>query len=454
MNLQDKEILKQGIEERPIKSIIPYINNPRTHSDEQITQIAASIREWGWTMPVLIDEKNTIIAGHGRYEAAKKMGYENIPVLVAKNWPEAKKKAYVIADNKLSTNAGWDNDLLKLEIATLSELEFDLPLIGFNDDELAALTEPDRLTKDDYYQQKENGILTKQFLAPPFSVFDARQGYWQKQKQIWKKRGIMSTKGRDDNLIGYGKEVHITGATDTSEFDPVLTEIFYRWLVPPGGVVLDPFAGGSVRGLVAAFTGRNYTGVDLSTKQIEENQKQAALHNFENPPVWLAGDSHKITTICQNVAADFLLSCPPYHDLEKYSNDKSDLSAMSYPDFLKSYRAIIKASATLLKNDRFACFVVSEIRDKKGLCKEFVKETITAFTDAGLKLYNEAVLINSCGSLGVRVRAMFNKSRKLGRHHQNILIFVKGDPVTATEAIGPVKLPEEYDEIFEPETTT
>lgn len=118
---------------------MPYARNARTHSDEQVAQIAASIREWGWTVPVLIDEDGGLIAGHGRVLAARKLGLAEIPVMVATGWSEAQKRAYVLADNKLALNAGWDADLLRVELADLQAFDFDLGLTGFSDEELAGL---------------------------------------------------------------------------------------------------------------------------------------------------------------------------------------------------------------------------------------------------------------------------------------------------------------------------
>ena len=134
-----------------VSSLIPYARNSRTHSDEQVSQIAASIREWGFTTPILVDENNSIIAGHGRLMAAKKLGLRDVPVMTANGWTDAQKRAYVIADNKLALNAGWDFDLLKVELAELGDLDFEMDLTGFSSDELstllaeatAGLTDPD-----------------------------------------------------------------------------------------------------------------------------------------------------------------------------------------------------------------------------------------------------------------------------------------------------------------------
>jgi len=131
------------VERRSVESLVFYARNSRTHSDEQVSQIAASIKEWGWTTPVLIDPEGGLIAGHGRILAAQKLGIADVPCMVAEGWTDAQKKAYVIADNKLALNAGWDDDMLKVELGELDELDFDLSLTGFDDDELSALLAED-----------------------------------------------------------------------------------------------------------------------------------------------------------------------------------------------------------------------------------------------------------------------------------------------------------------------
>ena len=130
------------VERRAVTSLVPYARNARTHSDEQVAQIAASISEWGWTVPVLVDEGGGIIAGHGRVLAAQRLGLAEVPVMVATGWTEAQRRAYVLADNKLALNAGWDTDLLKLELSDLKEVGADLDLIGFSDAELEVLLAP------------------------------------------------------------------------------------------------------------------------------------------------------------------------------------------------------------------------------------------------------------------------------------------------------------------------
>lgn len=127
------------VERRSVESLIPYARNARTHSEAQVAQIAASIKEWGWTTPVLVDEDSGIIAGHGRVMAAQKLALKEVPVMVATGWTEAQKKAYVLADNQLALNAGWDTELLKVELQEINGLDFDMGLMGFSDDFLQSV---------------------------------------------------------------------------------------------------------------------------------------------------------------------------------------------------------------------------------------------------------------------------------------------------------------------------
>ncbi|MDD7756100.1 MAG: ParB/Srx family N-terminal domain-containing protein [Clostridiales bacterium] len=144
---------------KKVNELIPYINNSRTHSEEQVNQIVASINEFGFTNPLLIDEKDNIIAGHGRLLASKKLKMEEVPCIVLKGLTEAQKKAYIIADNKMALNAGWDFNLLSLELENLKELDFDLELTGFSTDEIDGLLSTNEdIENNDYEEQdlKEN----------------------------------------------------------------------------------------------------------------------------------------------------------------------------------------------------------------------------------------------------------------------------------------------------------
>ena len=244
-----------------------------------------------------------------------------------------------------------------------------------------------------------------------------------------------------------------SGHTGTSIFDPVLCELAYRWFSPVGGRILDPFAGGSVRGIVCAMLGRKYTGVDLRDEQISANRDQwldiSANKGVATDlaPEWHTGDSATVIPDL-SVDADFIFSCPPYGDLEVYSDRPADISAMSDEAFLKAYREIIAKACAKLLPDRFACFVVGDYRDERGMYRDFVSRTIAAFRDAGLSFYNEIILVTAAGSLPIRAGKQFSSTRKVGKTHQNVLVFVKGDPVKATEACGIVDV---SDDLFEAE---
>lgn len=423
--------------------LIPYVNNARLHSTEQVSKIAASIKEFGFNNPILTDGQNGVIAGHGRLMAAEKLGLETVPTIELSHLSEAQKKAYILADNRLAELAEWDNELLKIELESLSELDFDIDLTGFEVDIDVDI--------DEISDENKKLSLSDRFMIPPFSVLSAREGWWQERKRAWIALGIKSEVGRDDVMsskVGMQKtdchEGEIPSWATTSIFDPVLCEIAYRWFSPVGGLVLDPFAGGSVRGIVASKCERQYIGHELRAEQVEANKIQGdnICGDDQYPPVWICGDSRNIDKTCHDVQADFLFSCPPYADLEVYSDDPKDLSTQEYSDFIAAYREIISKSCALLKQDSFACFVVGEVRDKKGNYYNFVGDTITAFIDAGLNYYNEMILVTACGSLPIRAGKQFSSGRKIGKTHQNILVFVKGDGKKAADKCGVVEIDE------------
>ena len=227
------------------------------------------------------------------------------------------------------------------------------------------------------------------------------------------------------------------GSSGTSIFDPVLCELAYKWFCPPGGQILDPFAGGSVRGIVASLLGYRYWGCDLRAEQVAANEAQKDIcKDAPHQPVWVCGDSQD--TMKSAPQADFVFTCPPYGDLERYSDDPRDVSTMPYGQFLGAYKAILDASAQRLKPDRFLCVVVGDFRDPKtGNYRGFVADTILICRELlKLPLYNEAILITAIGSLPVRVGKQFEAGRKLGKTHQNVLVFVKGDGKRSGKACG------------------
>ena len=293
----------------------------------------------------------------------------------------------------------------------------------------------------------EKTNLKGEFIIPPFSILDTACGDWQNRKNMWKSLGIKSEVGRENDNSNqimspdgrmFGLKSKKTSAIRLSEsgnditktpyvsiFDPLLCELMYKWFVPKGGSILDPFAGGSVRGIVSNHLNYNYTGIELREEQVDANVQQGVDIVPNNRPVWVCGDSNQVLDKMDKTY-DFVFSCPPYYDLEVYCDDPNDLSNMSFKDFNSVYESIIKKCCKLLKNNRFACFVVGNCRDKDGYMMDLVGTTIRAFEKAGLKFYNDIILRNPVGSGSLRAVGNM-KYKKLVKMHQNVLVFCKGD---------------------------
>ncbi len=440
--------------------------NARQHDERNLEAIKGSLARFGQQKPIVVDADGVVVAGNGTVEAARTLGWEQVDV-VGTELVGADRTAYAIADNRTAELAAWDKGSLAAVLAGLKgDADISELVTGFTPAEIEQLI----ASGSGAGGNGGHASLADRFGVPPFSVLDARQGYWQDRKRAWLALGIQSEVGRGDNTApagsprpatklgsdgrtrrgdGYGRVYDtqhrladgtlLSAQTDTSVFDPVLCELAYRWFCPPDGAVLDPFAGGSVRGIVASCLGRSYTGIDLRAEQVEANVEQAESITPDSPPSWIVGDSRHVQSLAPG-DYDLLFTCPPYADLEVYSDDPADLSTLKYDEFLFAYRQIIAESAARLRDDRFACFVVADLRDPEGSYRNFVSDTITAFLDAGLRLYNEAVLVTALGSLPIRAGKPFSATRKLGKTHQNVLVFVKGDARRATAACGPVEV--------------
>ena len=404
-------------------------NNPRLIKDDKFKKLVTSLREFPEMMekrPMVCvtdaDGKLYPLGGNMRLKALQELKYKEIPdewVMLADEWTQEKRNRFTISDNVGFGEWDWDTLANEWNVEELTDWGLDIP--NFEIDEV-----------EDKEQPKK---LSDRFIIPPFSVLDTKQGNWQQRKNYWLSLGIKSERGRDEAITycNNGKDYVSQKLTDigsTSIFDPVLCELAYKWFNVPNGKVLDCFAGGSVRGIVAAKLGYEYFGNDLRCEQIEANRINAkeVLKDAEIYPTWTCGNSLNIDTIAKGYEADLLFSCPPYADLEVYSDAKEDISNMPYNDFLSVYREIIRKSCSLLKEDRFAVFVVGDVRDKKGFYQNFVSDTIQAFIDSGVLLYNEMILVNAVGTLSIRAGRQFAIGRKVGKQHQNVLVFYKGNP--------------------------
>lgn len=452
------------IELLPLSSIRAANKNPKTHA---IDRLRLSIRRFGFVAPLVLDESTgRLVAGHGRAEALRAMRAAAeeppervqatdddwlVPVLRGVSFAtERDAEAYLLADNRIQELGGWDTVSL-LEMIRASQDDPSLvAAAGWNEREVKALL---------VLNGAPDGSLARQFGVPPFSTLDARGGDWQRRQKSWRRLGLDGAHGRADELVmNYPKGWASHGAggirtPSTSLFDPVLVELACSWFAPPGGSVLDPFAGGVTRGAVAAALGHPYVGVDLRAQQVASNREIWATVAEKIPglvgersgrvpePTWVEGDSRLLSSLLPaEDRFDLLLSCPPYADLEVYSDDPRDLSTMDYSDFREAYRMIIARSVERLREDRFAVWVVSEIRGPDGFYRGFVRDTVDAFEASGARLYNEAVLLNAVGNGSLVAGRQFRGGRKLRRNHQEVLVFVKGDWRRACDACGEVRI--------------
>lgn len=399
------------VENIAIKDLKPYERNAKKHDETQIKNVMESIKQFGMAQPLVVDKDNVLIIGHCWLIACKRLQMKEVPVVRMDELTQEQVDKLRLLDNKLNESE-WDFDLLAEDVPTLDFSDFDI------DWELPEEKEES--------EQQEKGSLLDKFLVPPFSILDTRQGYWQERKRAWKALGIKSEVGRDAECLPtsidekYGRKAQ----NATSIFDPVLCELMYKWFCIEGGNIYDCFAGGSVRGIVADKLGYKYTGIDIRQEQVDANYENAS--DLGLTPTWYCDDSMNVDKYLQDKSVDLIFSCPPYADLEVYSDNPNDISNMEYDDFCKAYKGIIDKACNKLKDDRFAVFVVGDVRDKNGAYRNFVDYTKKCFNDNGLVTYNEAILIDMLGTAMIRASQTF-KTRKLVKVHQNVLIFYKGN---------------------------
>ena len=454
-----------------LKELIQDDKNMNKHNEYGMSLLEKSISEYGLGRSILVDKNNRIIAGNGVTETAGNLGLEDI-IIVPTNGKKLvvvkredidldskEGRSLALADNAVSNvNLEWDEENVK----ELSD-EWNINVKDWGVD----------VEKEFVSIEEENNIkekkLSDRFIIPPFSVLDTKQGVWRQRKNYWMSLGIKSEVGRNASVFNVSGNIELTSNYDTSNFsestlqfqkdlgtdgvsifDPVLCELAYKWFNIPNGKILDCFAGGSVRGIVASKLGYEYFGNDLRAEQIDANNINAreVLNSNELYPKWTCGDSRNIDKIANGYKADLLFSCPPYSDLEVYSEMKEDISNMTYEDFIHVYREIIQKSCELLNNDRFAIFVVGDIRDKKGYYRNFVSETIQSFLDCGLNLYNNIKVLKPIGNAAMRA-AKYMGQRKVCLVHEDMLVFYKGNPKNIKKNYPELDLSYMNDEIIE-----
>jgi len=411
----------------PISDIKPYPGNPRVN-DKAIGPVAASIKEFGFQQPIVVDKDNVIIVGHTRYEAAKTLGLTEVPVIVADKLSPEQVQAYRLADNRTNQNSEWDPDLLLSELTDLKDANFDLTKTAFTPQEIHDIfNEPTVGTPDS---------LAATFIVPPFSVLHGGNPTWLARKKAWTTSlSLRSGESREGAVCMspavQAGNLRMEGNTGgVSIFDPVLAEVLISWFSAPGDKVIDNFAGGSVRGAMCGVMGRHYTGIDIRPQQVKANEvwytKNRHKHDLldATSPTWIVGDVPSPATVAPG-EYDFALTCPPYGNLEVYSDMPDDISTKEYVEFKELYRRAAAELYTLLKDNAFAVIVVGEFRTKTGEYYNFVGDTITAYLDAGFQYYNEVIYETPLGTLILRARKQMTATRKAGKTHQNVLVFGK-----------------------------
>lgn len=406
--------------------------HPRNARNGDIEAIAESLQANGQFRPIVLAADGTILAGNHTYAAAMSLGWDTIDAVrldLDPNSPEAIK--IMLADNRTANLGNYDDGLL---LALLEAVE-DIDGTGYTPEDLDRLH--DRLNDDT--PAVVNPSLADRFGVPPTSVLRMASGEWQARKRQWKEARL----GRDLTTAEFvamseaERDPTDSVLSGTSTFDPVLCELVYRWWAPPAAAVYDPCSGGSVRGLVASTCGHQYTGIDIRPEQITANEEQATEWYDGPAPRWVLADATAPCPVGEGWA-DLLFTCPPYFDLEVYSDDPADLSNMTWPEFVAAHRAMIANGLAALRDDRFAVWVISDVRDKQGLYRGLVAETVAAFEAAGARLYNDLILAEPIGSQRMFAGRRLTTNRKVARVHQHVLVFVKGDPLAAHEACGPV----------------
>jgi hypothetical protein len=288
--------------------------------------------------------------------------------------------------------------------------------------------------------------LRDRYIVPPFSVLDRRSGWWQGRRHTYYDTGLKSAEGRDATTYqvegtDYVSRKNAEIANGQSIFDPVLTEIIVRWWMGSDAIAVDPFAGGSVRGVVAGIWGRRYHGFDISKRQIDENRTQITqdgiARELVHVPEWSVMDAlDGLRDLDDGYATGGVFTCPPYYDLERYSDHPQDISGWPEARFDAYLADVIFEAYRVQAEDTFAVWVVGNVRNPAGNYRGLVPKTIQLHLAAGYAYYQEAILVDPVGTGRLRAAQTFDSGHKLVPSHQHVLVFLKGDAKRAVVKIG------------------
>jgi len=406
-----------------LNEIIPHEKNPRRITVSGKDELRESIKKFGLAEPLVVNADGKLIGGHARLEVLIEEGVKEEQIFQAdRQLTDEEVKELLVRLNK-NIAGEWDWELL--EQFYEPDALFDW---GFTEKELKETFE---WRHSKIKEAKE--VLKERFIVPPFSVLDMKQGYWQERKNAWKTLIGDMGESREKAIYKGGKNyvsnrlLAKSAASGASLLDPVLAEILLYWFCPEGAKVIDPFAGDTIFGYVAGKTGYEFTGIELRKEQATLNQARCDKENL--PVKYICDDGRNINKHIADNSIDFMFSCPPYYDLEKYSKDPRDAANQkNYDDFLALMKEVIQKGSVVLRDNRFAAFVLGDIRDKgNGFYRNMVRDISEIFEECGMRLYNEMVLLEMPGTSGLKVNGAM-KTRKIIKTHQNVVVFYKGDP--------------------------
>jgi len=399
------EVLKVKISE-----IKPNPKNPRLIKDEKFKKLVKSIKEFPQMLelrPIVVDENNIILGGNMRFKALKEAGHTEVSIVRANDLTSEQKDEFIVKDNVGFGEWDWDSLANEWEVDKLEEWGLDLPV--------------DLSVQEEDKEVIAHGKLQETFLIPPFSILDTRQGYWNDRKRYWKEIINDNGESRENTLANGSMMAEMNNGV--SILDPVLAEITNKWFGLEKCNTFDCFAGDTVFGYVSSYLGNKFTGIELRKEQADLNNSRVKGFNAN----YICDDGRNVLNYIEENSQDLLFSCPPYFDLEVYSDLENDASNQdTYEEFIEIIEDAFSKAVKCLKENRFAVITVGDVRDKDGFYYNFIDDIKRIFIKNGMKLYNELILIESIGTLPQRV-GRFMEHRKIGKCHQNVLVFYKGN---------------------------
>jgi hypothetical protein len=396
------------IQKVAINKVFPNPTNPRTIKEGKFRKLVNSIQEFPEMLelrPIVVSKDMEILGGNMRYQACKEVGLKEVYIIKADKLTEKQIEEFIVKDNVGFGEWDWDVLANDWDVKELEEWGLD----GFPFEK-----EP----------KEEHNKLEDTFVVPPFSILDTKKGYWQERKKYWKSLIGDEAESREGALAKGATNIMAATNNGVSLLDPVLAEIANKWFGLDNCNTFDCFAGDSVFGYISDALGNTFTGIELRQEQTDLNNQRLKGSKSK----YICDDGQNVLKHIKEDSQDLLFSCPPYFDLEVYSDLKNDASNQKeYKDFLQILDNAFTRALTCLKENRFAVIVVGDIRDKKGFYYGFADDVKNIFIKNGAKLYNEMIIAESIGTLPQRVgRYMHN--RKVGKCHQNVLVFYKGNP--------------------------